>query len=177
MVRAWIFARFVLDGIDGAWAVARWLLTESSSRYLNPRRKRNLPFRLGGRLGCEMRWVLLLVLLGSIANAADWPMWRYDVGRTAESPQQVPDKLALLWHRDLPQPEPAFNDVRLQFDGGYEPVVSGKRLFLSPDPKFMSRSSPSLLLSDSPTLSCCSNGSFKIFDEIVSAGRRPGISS
>ena len=58
-------------------------------------------------------------------------MWRYDFERTAESPQQLPNELALLWSRDLPKPLPAFNDVRLQFDGGYEPIVVGQRLFLS----------------------------------------------
>jgi outer membrane protein assembly factor BamB len=63
--------------------------------------------------------------------ANDWPMWRYDAGRTAESPQQLPADLDLLWRRDLPQPRPAFNDVRLQFDGGYEPIVKGQRLFLA----------------------------------------------
>ena len=64
-------------------------------------------------------------------QGADWPMWRYDVGRTAESREALPDKLTLLWHRALPKPRPAFQDVRLQFDGGYEPIVKGKRLILA----------------------------------------------
>ncbi|MFP6865343.1 MAG: PQQ-binding-like beta-propeller repeat protein, partial [Roseibacillus sp.] len=76
--------------------------------------------------------VFLLVVFATVrASAADWPMWRYDLERTAESPQQLPNELALLWSRDLPKPLPAFNDVRLQFDGGYEPIVVGQRLFLS----------------------------------------------
>lgn len=62
--------------------------------------------------------------------AANWPMWRHDAGRTAESPQRPPEKLELLWQRELPEPSPAFNDVRLQFDLGYEPIVNGKRLFV-----------------------------------------------
>ena len=66
-----------------------------------------------------------------IAAAADWPMWRYDHERTAESPQQLSEELELLWVRELPDPIPAFNDVRLQFDRSYEPVVKGKRLFLA----------------------------------------------
>ena len=49
----------------------------------------------------------------------------------AESPQVLPEDLELLWRRDLPKPTPAFNDVRLQFDGGYEPIVAGQRLFLA----------------------------------------------
>ncbi|MCS5583283.1 MAG: PQQ-binding-like beta-propeller repeat protein, partial [Pseudomonadales bacterium] len=74
---------------------------------------------------------LTLVLATTEAHSADWPMWRYDFERTAESPQQLPDHLDLLWHRDLPSPQPAFNDIRLQFDRGYEPVVMGSRLFLA----------------------------------------------
>ena len=58
-------------------------------------------------------------------------MWRFDAGRTAESPQQLPQSLGLIWHRVLHKSQPAFDDVRLQFDGGYEPVVLGQRLFLS----------------------------------------------
>lgn len=76
--------------------------------------------------------LLLLVIVSLRAAASDWPMWRHDAARTAESPQQLPEDLDLLWRRDLPEPRPAFHDVRLQFDGGYEPVVMGRqRLFLA----------------------------------------------
>ena len=75
--------------------------------------------------------LLFLAFTAIPVPAADWPMWRYDVERTAECPQKLPADLALLWQRDLPKPLPAFDDVRLQFDGGYEPIVSGQRLFLS----------------------------------------------
>jgi hypothetical protein len=73
---------------------------------------------------------LILVVPVQLA-AADWPMWRYDSGRTAESPDELPAKLDLLWQRSLPKPEPAFNDVRLQFDRGYEPVIKDGRIFLA----------------------------------------------
>jgi len=77
--------------------------------------------------------VTALILIGFIVSlsAADWPMWRYDHERTAESPQKLPAKLGLLWQRKLPKPIPAFNDVRLQFDRSYEPIVNGKRLFVA----------------------------------------------
>ena len=79
-----------------------------------------------------MRILLLLFCAVALsAHAEDWPTWRYDVERTAESPQLLADGLSLLWSRELPRPLPAFNDVRLQFDGGYEPIVKGNRLFLS----------------------------------------------
>ena len=79
-----------------------------------------------------MRTLLSLFCLVALsAHAEDWPTWRYDVERTAETPQVLADDLGLLWSRELPKPLPAFNDVRLQFDGGYEPIVKANRLFLS----------------------------------------------
>lgn len=79
-----------------------------------------------------------LLLLGSIclafdhaAHADDWPMWRHDAGRTATSETILPDKLNLLWTRELPPIEPAFRDARLQFDAAPEPILLGKRLFLA----------------------------------------------
>ena len=86
------------------------------------------------RTKCRINSLLLFFAagyLGSTALAADWPMWRYDVERTAESPQRLPAKLDLLWERQLPAPSPAFNDVRLQFDKSYEPIVNGQRLFIA----------------------------------------------
>jgi hypothetical protein len=75
---------------------------------------------------------LTLILAGSAQlNAADWPMWRFDNGRTAESPENLPAQLELLWQRALPEPEPAFNDVRLQFDRSYEPIVKDGRVFIA----------------------------------------------
>lgn len=74
---------------------------------------------------------LLLICVAFQLSGANWPMWRYDAGRTAESPQKLPDKLNLIWSRQLPKPIPAFNDVRLQFDRSYEPIVNGKRLFIA----------------------------------------------
>ena len=76
--------------------------------------------------------IFLVIVFATVRFfAADWSMWRYDVERTAESPQQLSHDLDLLWHRNLAKPLPAFDDVRLQFDGGYEPIVKGQRLFLS----------------------------------------------
>lgn len=63
-------------------------------------------------------------------QAADWPMWRHDAGRTAASSQPLPDKLDLLWSRELPPLRPAYREPRLQFDRGYEPVAAGKTLLI-----------------------------------------------
>ena len=72
---------------------------------------------------------LFLCLTGSVI-AADWPMWRADAGRTASSPQALPEPMHLLWKKALPPVRPAFREQRLQFDRGYEPVVAGKTLLV-----------------------------------------------
>lgn len=42
----------------------------------------------------------------------------------------MPEKLDLLWSRDLPPLRPAYKETRLQFDRSYEPVVAGKRIIV-----------------------------------------------
>jgi hypothetical protein len=39
--------------------------------------------------------LLLLVAANLSAAAGDWPAWRYDAGRTAASPQELPAELRL----------------------------------------------------------------------------------
>jgi outer membrane protein assembly factor BamB len=78
--------------------------------------------------------VFVLVALaasGSASIADDWPMWRRDVGRGAESAAALPAELPLMWVRDFPPLKPAYREPRLQFDAGYEPVVSGKSMFVA----------------------------------------------
>ena len=80
--------------------------------------------------------LLILIGVGIVATevtsvkASDWPMWRRDAGRTAVSPDQIPEKLSLRWKRILPPLKPAFHSERLQFDAGYEPVVSAGLLIV-----------------------------------------------
>jgi hypothetical protein len=65
--------------------------------------------------------------------AGDWPMWRYDAGRSGVSPHAVAEDLHLQWVRHYPPLQPAFWQVRqerVQFDLGYEPVVSGQTLLV-----------------------------------------------
>ncbi|NUQ61147.1 MAG: PQQ-binding-like beta-propeller repeat protein [Pirellulales bacterium] len=78
---------------------------------------------------------LAAMVLGCLPAAdlpgADWPQYRYDASRSAASPEQLPTTLRLQWVRELPEPQPAFPaEVRLRYDGSYEPVVLGKTLFL-----------------------------------------------
>jgi len=80
-------------------------------------------------LGC---WLLAGFSLPAVANGHDWPMWRYDAGRRASSPEELPAKMYLQWVRELPSPKPAWPESqdRLQFDASYEPVVAGQTIFV-----------------------------------------------
>jgi len=65
--------------------------------------------------------------------ADDWPQYRYNASRTAESEEELADKLGPSWEIRLPKPVRAWKDAsnrQLSFDTAYEPVVMGKRLFL-----------------------------------------------
>jgi outer membrane protein assembly factor BamB len=63
-------------------------------------------------------------------QAEDWPTWRFDAGRHAATPEQLPNELNLQWTKVLPKLKPAWpEDVRLQFDASYEPVISGELLY------------------------------------------------
>jgi len=74
---------------------------------------------------------MLVCLLTAKIRAGDWPQFRYDVGRTAASPHELPTDLQLRWTRTLPIPQPAFPyELRLAYDASYEPVVLGKTMFV-----------------------------------------------
>ena len=80
-------------------------------------------------------WLLLVVsttlLTCNLAFAEDWPMWRRDSARSAQTPEKLPEQLHLQWTRALPSARPAWpNEPRLHFDASYEPIVSGKRIFV-----------------------------------------------
>ena len=74
-------------------------------------------------------YLFVLSLAMNSASAADWPMWRHDPQRSAETTQSLPESLFVQWVHKLPALEPAFNNERLQFDAGYEPIVKDQRLF------------------------------------------------
>lgn len=77
---------------------------------------------------------LLLVLANLLTThvlAGDWPQFRYDVGRTAASPHELPAGLEVCWTRTLPAPQPAFpHELRIKYDASYEPVVLGQTMFV-----------------------------------------------
>lgn len=74
---------------------------------------------------------LIMLSLTAQLQAGDWPQFRYDAGRTAASPDELPDDLHLIWTRALEAPRPAFpHGVRLGYDASYEPVVLGDTIFV-----------------------------------------------
>src|SRR3989339_770693 len=76
-------------------------------------------------------WTSLWIPSRVLGAGKDWPMWRFDAGRSAASPLELPPQLHLQWKHELPAPRPAFpNDPRLCFDVSYEPVAAGKRVFV-----------------------------------------------
>ena len=79
-----------------------------------------------------VRAVTSVAFMCSPLFAADWPMWRYDAGRTACSPEALPADLKPLWVRRLPPPAPAWptSQPKLQFDACDQPVVAGKLIFV-----------------------------------------------
>ena len=89
------------------------------------------------KMACGL--VIVMVLgsavpcLAADGNASgDWPMYRKDAGRKGVTEVDLPENLQLAWSRRLLPLEPAFNNKRLQFDAGYEPVVAkGKMLVAS----------------------------------------------
>ncbi len=78
--------------------------------------------------------VLILLLSHAISPAADWPMWRYDAGRTACGSEELPQELHPLWIRQYSEREMVWDDPLnqdlMQFDKVFEPVVLGNTLYI-----------------------------------------------
>ena len=78
-------------------------------------------------------WIqTLIIFLASTLclQAEDWPTWRHDAGRTGATSEKLPAKLNLQWTLRLPPLVPAYQDQRLQFDKGYEPIVTRGKLIV-----------------------------------------------
>ena len=77
---------------------------------------------------------LLLPLLCLTTHAADWPMWRFDAGRTAASDEKLPAKLQLEWERVYSPREQVWDDPLnhdlMPYDRVFEPVVLGNKMFI-----------------------------------------------
>ncbi len=81
---------------------------------------------------------------GSLVKNYDWPMWRYDAARRAKADMNIPEKLRLIWTRQMEEPKRCwpfqYEDYytsgnpdqigKLSFDISYEPVVGEGILFV-----------------------------------------------
>lgn len=78
--------------------------------------------------------IFVIFIFGQEAFSDDWPMWRYDAGRTSASPGELPDELHLLWVRQYGQRTMVWDDPLNQdlmpYDRVFEPVVMGKTMFI-----------------------------------------------
>ncbi len=78
--------------------------------------------------------VLVFTALFSTAFALDWPMWRYDAGRTAASPEELPAELHPQWIRQYSAREPVWDDPLnrdlMPLDAVFEPIVLGDTLYI-----------------------------------------------
>ncbi|WP_417383485.1 PQQ-binding-like beta-propeller repeat protein [Gimesia sp.] len=76
----------------------------------------------------------LLAFFPGALIAGDWPMWRYDAGHTASSPDDLPAQLAPLWTRSFGAREQVWDDTLnndlMTYDKILEPVVFGKRMYV-----------------------------------------------
>jgi hypothetical protein len=57
-------------------------------------------------------------------------MWRCDANWSSASPRELPSKLHLQWVRQYPALESAWSDPLVQFDGSYQPVAMGDKMFV-----------------------------------------------
>ncbi len=72
--------------------------------------------------------------VGLVSHGEDWPMWRYDTGRTASSPEELPRDLHLQWLNHYPARTPVWEDPLNQdlmpYDEIFEPIVAGNTVYL-----------------------------------------------
>lgn len=75
-----------------------------------------------------------LVIIASPALAGDWPQWRYDAGRTAATPDELPADLKLSWVRKYAPRQQVWDDPLnhdlMPYDRVIEPVIVGRRLIV-----------------------------------------------
>ncbi|TWU11318.1 Serine/threonine-protein kinase AfsK [Symmachiella macrocystis] len=67
-------------------------------------------------------------------TAGDWPMFRYDAGRTASSPHELPTDLQLQWAREYSPRitvwDDPLNQDLMKYDRVFEPIILGDTLYI-----------------------------------------------
>ncbi|MBD3373688.1 PQQ-binding-like beta-propeller repeat protein [candidate division KSB1 bacterium] len=86
------------------------------------------------KIATAISLALIVLVFNSCTSNKDWPMWRYDPGRSAASPHELPETLHLQWIRQYEPREPVWDDPLNQdlmsFDTVFEPIVLGQTLFI-----------------------------------------------
>ncbi|MFM8723658.1 MAG: hypothetical protein ACKON9_00880, partial [Planctomycetaceae bacterium] len=69
------------------------------------------------------------------ANSSDWPMWRFDAGRSAAGTEVLPQQLQHAWTLQAPARVQAWDDPLnldlMPYDRLLEPIVLGNRLIVA----------------------------------------------
>ena len=80
-------------------------------------------------------FAVLMLLMGGVAYADDWPMWRFDAGHTAAGAGTLPDRMELSWTRVYSPREQVWDDPlnhdMMPYDRLFEPVVKDGRMFVN----------------------------------------------
>ncbi len=76
----------------------------------------------------------LCFLVSLSLGAGDWPQWRFDAGRSANSPEVLPEKLSLAWELAFPKrvqvwDDPLNHDL-MTYDRILEPIVAEGLMFI-----------------------------------------------
>ncbi|MEA2053198.1 MAG: PQQ-binding-like beta-propeller repeat protein [Euryarchaeota archaeon] len=78
--------------------------------------------------------VLLPSASAAPGAASDWPTWRYDLNRSASSPEGLPAELHVQWVHQYTPRERVWNDPlnwdMMRYDKNFEPIVLGDTMFL-----------------------------------------------
>ncbi len=79
-------------------------------------------------------YILAFLFFAISVSAQDWPMWRYDAGRTASSPEELTDNLYLQWTKQYSEREMVWDDPLnhdlMQYDKVFEPIAVGNILYI-----------------------------------------------
>lgn len=76
-------------------------------------------------------FLLTLALSASGMQAADWPMYRADAGRSGYSPDPLPGQLELRWTHQGQPPRPAWpSSMRITYDFASQAVIVGQTIVL-----------------------------------------------
>ncbi len=72
----------------------------------------------------------LMLMTAPTCLAQDWPMWRFDAERSAASTHALAGELRLLWERQCPPRQQAWDDPLnldlMTYDRLLEPIVVGQ---------------------------------------------------